>query len=568
MTSEVFYRRWRPQNLSNVVGQEHVTQTLLNALKTGRISHAYLFCGPRGTGKTSTGRILAKAINCLAGNGTGEPCNECSMCLAITEGRCMDVIEIDAASNTGVDDIRSLKEKVSYSPGEARYKVYIVDEVHMLSNNASNALLKTLEEPPPQIIFILATTESHKLIPTILSRCQRFDFKRLSYIDIVKKLDDICQSEGLTIEPGALNLVARSATGSLRDAENLLEQIYIYYGNTSSKEQVQALLGNTGNEYARQLVSSIVSRDTARGLKLINEAEASGVDLKQFTREITLYLRGLLLVKSGCKEISDLTDEETSHLKSLASNINPDQLLKAIRLFAEVRIENYSTLPLELALVDTTLNCQTHTSGTPATAKQKPAEASSDKTPQKTAGTGSDSLEQTGPSPANTPALPAEKEKASVAETPEKKAPMANETQPASKASSKETAPVDALETYSEYELLLRNWNQMLELAPDALKRNPSFEVSPPALRLVSALMRNSVRLVSFGNDTLVLAFKFKIHKEKMENSNNKRTACQIVSTYIGRPVTIKCIHEPEKNHLVRAAQEQLGARIISVEEK
>src|SRR5512136_2140197 len=187
MASQVFYRKWRPQTLAELVGQPHVTQTLLNALSSGRVSHAYLLCGPRGTGKTSTGRILAKAVNCLS-NGKGEPCDSCPMCQAVTEGRALDVIEVDAASNRGIDEIRDLREKVGYAPNQARYKVYIIDEVHMLTGPASNALLKTLEEPPPHVIFILATTEAHKVLPTILSRCQHFDFHRLSRADMVTKL--------------------------------------------------------------------------------------------------------------------------------------------------------------------------------------------------------------------------------------------------------------------------------------------------------------------------------------------------------------------------------------------
>ena len=231
MVSQVFYRKWRPQTLAEVVGQEQVTQTLRNALAGRRVSHAYLFCGPRGTGKTSTGRILAKAINCLTTEGKGEPCNTCAMCQAVTEGRALDVIEIDAASNTGVDNIRNLRERVNYVPSQARYKVYIIDEVHMLSTPASNALLKTLEEPPPHVIFVLATTEIHKVLPTIMSRCQRFDFRRISQKDSVSRLTHICNAEGIKIKPEALKLIARSASGSLRDAENILEQLATYYGS-------------------------------------------------------------------------------------------------------------------------------------------------------------------------------------------------------------------------------------------------------------------------------------------------------------------------------------------------
>ncbi len=273
MASQVFYRKWRPQLLSEVVGQEHVTHTLLNALAGERISHAYLFCGPRGTGKTSTARGLAKAINCLT-NGKGEPCNTCEMCRAITEGRALDVIEVDAASNRGIDEIRDLREKVNYAPNQARRKVYIIDEVHMLTKEASNALLKTLEEPPPHVIFILATTEAHKLLPTILSRCQRFDFHRHTQANMVTKLSLISKSEGIDIEPEALKLIARSATGSMRDAENLLQQMMTYYGNKINLKQAQSLLGISGDQRARELVKHIINQDIAAGIATINNVNS------------------------------------------------------------------------------------------------------------------------------------------------------------------------------------------------------------------------------------------------------------------------------------------------------
>ncbi|OGO22148.1 MAG: DNA polymerase III, subunit gamma and tau, partial [Chloroflexi bacterium RBG_16_50_9] len=353
MTSQVFYRKWRPQILAEVVGQAQVTQTLLNALGKERISHAYLFCGPRGTGKTSTGRILAKAVNCLT-NGRGEPCNSCPMCQATTDGRALDVIEVDAASNRGIDEIRDLREKVNYAPNQARFKVYIIDEVHMLTKEASNALLKTLEEPPPHVIFILATTEAHKILPTILSRCQRFDFRRISRTDVVEKLSQICKIEGIHIETGALMLIARASTGSLRDAENILQQLATYYGAEVSLQQVQALLGIAGDWRAKELVKHIVNNDISAGVATINNVNSDGLDLSHFHRELVEYLRALLLLKTGTDEGIDFTHDDISELKDLAAKASLPQILKAVKLFGrlEIGLDNYSTLPLELALVD------------------------------------------------------------------------------------------------------------------------------------------------------------------------------------------------------------------------
>ncbi len=522
MASQVFYRKWRPQSLAEVVGQEQVTQTLRNALNSGRVSHAYLFCGPRGTGKTTTGRILAKAVNCLT-NGKGEPCNTCPMCQAISEGRALDVIEIDAASNRGIDEIRDLRDRVNYAPNQARYKVYIIDEVHMLTKEASNALLKTLEEPPPHVIFILATTEAHKVLPTVLSRCQRFDFRRISQTDIVSKLTRICSQEGIHMEPEALRLIAKSATGSLRDAENLLEQLTTYYGSEVGLQQVQAILGATGDWRVREVVKHIINNDISAGITTINSVNNDGLDLRQFNRELVEYLRGLLLIKTGSDEAVDLTAEDIAELKALAAKASLAQILKAVKLFGQLELgfDNYSTLPLELALVDCALTPEEgkgslameaeHEFRQPVTAATPPVAP-----PQPTAK----------PEPTNIPTPP----------------PKATITPP---------------EPGSEIEQMRLNWKQVIEQAPENTKRTPAI-----------AILRSAgVKPVAIEDDTIVLAFRYPYHKEQIEKPENQQITEKIIGNFLGHPCHVRCIYEPEDNHLLRAAL-KMGAQIIDVEEK
>ena len=547
MASQVFYRKWRPQTLAEVVGQEQITQTLSNALSSGRISHAYLFYGPRGTGKTSTGRILAKAVNCLT-NGQGEPCNTCPICQAITEGRALDVIEIDAASNTGVDNIRDLRERANYAPNQARYKVYIIDEVHMLSTSASNALLKTLEEPPPHVIFILATTEVHKVLPTIMSRCQRFDFRRLSQADVVSKLTRICRQEGIKIKPEALRLIAKSATGSLRDAENLLEQLTTYYGAEIELHQVQATLGITGDWRARELVKHIINNDISAGMTTINNVNSDGLDLKQFNRELVEYLRGLLLIKTGSDEAVDFTAEDIAELKDLAAKASLPQILKAVKLFGQLELgfDNYSTLPLELALVDCALPSEEEReSPTPQNEAPQPTQVATPPPPKK---------QITKPKPASVPA-PAPPE---AATPPSSKQPIAEPEPVGTPAPAPAPEPTIAPpEPGKELEQLRLNWKRIIDQAPESIKKSAA-----------AAILRSAdVKPVALEGDTIVLASKYDFYKEQIEKLENQKIAQEIVSNYLGRPCRVRCIHQPENNRLLKEAL-KMGAQIIDVEEK
>jgi len=288
--SQAFYRKWRPRLWDQVVGQEHVVHTLQNAIRGGKVGHAYLFAGPRGTGKTTTARLLAKAVNCLADELSERPCDACEHCTAVNEGRFLDLIEIDAASNTSVDDVRDLRDKINFSPTQGRYKVYIIDEVHMLSTAAFNALLKTLEEPPAHAIFILATTEVHKIPATVLSRCQRHEFRRIPVKDIVQLLKQISAEEHLQVEEDALVLIARQSTGAMRDAISLLDQL-ASTGEKITLENAQNVLGTATNQSVVDLVSAILACQADKGLDCIHQALDSGTDPRQFARQVVEYLR-------------------------------------------------------------------------------------------------------------------------------------------------------------------------------------------------------------------------------------------------------------------------------------
>ena len=361
--AQALYRKWRSQTFEDVVGQEHVTKTLLNALRDERVAHAYLFAGPRGTGKTSTARILAKALNCT--DDDARPCNRCSLCSAINEGRLLDLIEIDAASNNSVDDIRELREKVGFQPSEARYKVYIIDEVHMLSSSAFNALLKTLEEPPPYARFVLATTEPHRIPATVLSRCQRFDFRRIPVSEIAAHLSHIASHEGCNVDDPALLAIARSAQGCMRDAVSLLDQMTSFgsAGKDGERtgiglEQVQQVLGTAASATVAEFVDVLASNDIAAGLKLVHQLLLQGASLHEFAGQVVDHLRAVMhvqMVGDGAL-LEDRPPEALETLQQQAERIPQVQTLGAIKrisqAMAELKGEYQPQLPLELALVE------------------------------------------------------------------------------------------------------------------------------------------------------------------------------------------------------------------------
>ena len=311
MTSQVYYRKWRPSSFSELAGQEHVSTTLRQSVRLGRIAHSYLFCGPRGCGKTTTARIIAKAANCLDLQ-DGDPCNACVVCQAINEGRFMDIIELDAASNRGIDEIRDIREKVNFAPAQGRRKVYIIDEAHMLTDAASNAFLKTLEEPPEHVIFVLCTTEAHRILPTIISRCQRLDFRRIPSETVFDRLSEIADAEGVAVEPAALRIIARYASGSLRDAENLLEQLVVSCPDGVTVPQVEKLLGMGSDETALELVKYLLLGNTTASLLAVNQAAWEGSDLRQLHRRASDLLRGVMHVQWGSEDAVDLPEHVTA----------------------------------------------------------------------------------------------------------------------------------------------------------------------------------------------------------------------------------------------------------------
>ena len=510
MATQALYRKWRSRRFDEVVGQEHVTRTLQNALAMDRVAHAYLFTGPRGTGKTTMARLLAKAVNCV-GSGDVKPCGECRICRAVDEGRLLDMIEIDAASNRGIDEIRDLREKVGFRPGEARVKFYIIDEVHMLTDPAFNALLKTLEEPPPHVIFVLATTEPHKIPATIVSRCQRFDFRRIPLSGITRWLAHIAEAEGLAVEPAALEYIARQGGGSMRDAISLLDQLTAYGSDIITLAQVQAVLGAVASQTVIDLADGLIAGDLARGLDVINRAVGDGAEPRQFTREFVEYLRGLLLLKMGDGVgllRASVTDEILVCMKEQVTRLSPRKLLRATRLFNEAALEMRAgflpQLLLELAFVesaaDESVVAESPTTPSFAPARQQPAAVAS---------------------PSGT----------SVQAHPLPPSPPPATDPPAPKASAPQTAALPdspALTGNLSFELVEGNWQRILVQLRQADKK-------------VEALLR-SARLVGVEGGSVIIEVPSDWLKGRIEQPSALSQVEQCIGQVIAVPARVRCV--------------------------
>lgn len=522
MAYQALYREWRPQRLSEVIGQRHVSQTLANAIRSGRVAQAYLFCGPRGTGKTTIARIIAKALNCVNGP-TPEPCGECENCKNIAAGYAMDVIEIDAASNRGIDEIRDLRDKVRFAPAEGKYKVYIIDEVHMLTAEAFNALLKTLEEPPAHVVFILATTEPQRLPATILSRCQRFDFHRFSVDEIVQHLTRVCASTKLDVTADALALIARKADGGMRDALSLLDQTVAYATGKATVDDVLTVLGTTRDESLSEVARRIAAHDARGAIEAVTGFALEGRDLKQFTRDLLRYFRDLLMLRiaSDPTGVVDAAETTLALLKADAALFDEAELLSVVETLAttdaDLRQSTQPQLLLEVALIRL---AHATTTATPHVA---PASAP--------------------PATAHVPAAPA------VATAPT--AASATPPQPAAPADAPDMAAIQAA------------WPQVLE---GVKKKRRSTH---------ALLSEGSPTAVDGRTVTLVFKPGFAFHKDKIAESENSSIVQSVMSAVLGGHWQIRCAMADEQqttagggeDPVVQGAIDLFGADLVKVRE-
>ena len=528
LAQEVLYRKWRPRRFADVVGQEPVSTTLRHAVAAGTPAHAYLFTGPRGTGKTSTGRILAKAVNCGQPD-EGEPCGECASCVTYDEGRSLDLIELDAASNRGIDEIRDLRESAGYSPTAGRYKVYLIDEVHMLTDAAFNALLKTLEEPPPHVIFVLATTEPYRIPATILSRCQRFDLRLIPVATIVRLLESIGAGEGFAVAAGGYELVARQATGSARDAVNLLDQLVAYHGTDLSLDDVRAGLGLVIDDRAADLARAAVARDLKAGLSILAAARDDGVEVRSFIKSVVEVLRSVLLLKAGAGDQLPLSDAQREDLEGLSATVGVSDIAGALEALGEIDFagDAYDSLPAEIAFATFATGLRDRGAAPVAVA----APAATAVAPR--------------PAPTRTPTRPAA---APLSEGTRGQArAAAAAASPEERASAQPFTPPDAADVSDDLARIREHWEAIADVARRMDKR---------AGALLSDPSRAFPKDVSGG--MLHLGFQFPAHVELA--SKIADVLSKAVAEVLGAPMAVMGVHWPE----LASAGSALAARTAS----
>ncbi|MDX1437543.1 MAG: DNA polymerase III subunit gamma/tau [Anaerolineales bacterium] len=538
--SQAYYRKWRPQRWDQIIGQDHVVTTLRNAVAADRVAHAYLFAGPRGTGKTTTARLLAKAVNCLDEDLARRPCDSCENCVAVNQAHFLDLIEIDAASNTSVDDVRDLREKINFSPNKGRFKVYIIDEVHMLSTAAFNALLKTLEEPPPHAIFILATTEVHKIPATVLSRCQRHEFRRVPVADILARLEEIAEAEQVDVDADALQLIARHATGSVRDAISLLDQL-ASAGERVNLEYAQLVLGTATSQSVLDLVDSLPDREPARGLNLIQAELDSGSDPRQFARQIVDYLHSVLLLELGSGFHVDATEEVKERMAEHALLFGRKRLLAVVEAFNRAASDNRSAwkpgLPLELAYMDGLAAMEENPAANPQPPAEAPAEPMADP----------DAANVDPDPPSNSPRPDEE-----VGET----RPAVAEGQDAQGAEADPLSPKG----------ISRAWPEVLARSR---KRNPQTQG-----------LLNSCKPLGIKDNTIVLGFSSDIIKSKMEKPEHLAVVKEVLAEVFGVELKVSCIvtsaaqgdklkdlEGVDRDGIVAVAVRDLGGEIVDIQD-
>ncbi len=527
--AQAYYRKWRPKDWDQVIGQDHVIRTLRNAFARGNFTHAYLFSGPRGTGKTTTARIIAKALNCLSEDQSARPCNQCEHCVEINQSRFLDLIEIDAASNTSVDDVRDLREKINFSPTKGRYKVYIIDEVHMLSNAAFNALLKTLEEPPAHAVFILATTEVQKIPPTVLSRCQRHEFRRIPLNYIQMQLKEIAKKENIDVEPAALIAIARQATGSMRDAVSLLDQL-ASTGLTVDLELTKQVLGTAGGENVYKLVTAILENNAGEAISQINHALDHGSDPRQFGRQVADVFRSVLMAKMGNFDQIEMTQDETEKIKDFASAFPMGKLLEALRAFDRAAQRTNAGwqpgLQLELAAAKIANPISNQEGADPGESSSKRVENGH----KRNQTTNKNRAMKDGPGMADSNAVEqnlADSRNNSVTK-PER---AENESGEAHTFNDKNINTAGGKDTGSGSVGIDRIKSSWKNIRTAAKKKSPE-----------TAALLNSSRSMNIRRGRLVLGFASEILRSKMENGRNIELAREAIRDVCGIEVEIDCI--------------------------